>query len=60
MVDSGVEGFMTSKLFPFVFSCKDEAVHREFKKQTGASCVYYHDELAVLVALVSNSAFLWP
>ncbi|CAH3020659.1 unnamed protein product [Porites evermanni] len=31
--------------------CKDEAVHREFKKQTGASCVYYHDELAVLVAL---------
>ena len=26
--------------------------HREFKKQCGASCVYYLDELAVLVALV--------
>ncbi|XP_020620229.1 synaptic functional regulator FMR1-like isoform X2 [Orbicella faveolata] len=31
--------------------CKDEGTHREFKKQCGASCVYYNDELAVLVVL---------
>lgn len=31
--------------------CKGEMMHREFKKQCGASCVYYHDELGVLVAL---------
>lgn len=36
----------------FCHSCKDEMTHREFKKQCGASCVYYLDELAVLVALV--------
>lgn len=36
------------------FSCKDEVIHREFKKQSGASCVYYNDELAVLVVLVSS------
>ncbi len=36
-------------------SCKDEETHREFKKQCGASCVYYNDELAVLVVLVSNT-----
>ena len=36
----------------FFHSCKDEMTHREFKKQCGASCVYYLDELAVLVALV--------
>ena len=30
-------------------------IHREFKKQSGASCVYYNDELAVLVVLVSHA-----
>ncbi|KAK2564783.1 Fragile X messenger ribonucleoprotein 1-like protein [Acropora cervicornis] len=34
--------------------CKDELVHREFKKQTEASCVYYNDDLAVLVVLSRN------
>lgn len=42
-------------LVSFIHSCKDEGTHREFKKQCGASCVYYNDELAVLVVLVSNA-----
>ena len=45
---------MTSLLVTFIHSCKDEGTHREFKKQCGASCVYYNDELAVLVVLVSD------
>lgn len=45
---------MTSLLVTFFHSCKDEGTHREFKKQCGASCVYYNDELAVLVVLVSD------
>ena len=45
---------MTSLLVTFMHSCKDEGTHREFKKQCGASCVYYNDELAVLVVLVSD------
>lgn len=45
---------MASLLVNFIYSCKDEGTHREFKKQCGASCVYYNDELAVLVVLVSD------
>ena len=45
---------MITLLVTFVHSCKDEGIHREFKKQCGASCVYYNDELAVLVVLVSD------
>lgn len=39
----------------FFFSCKDPSVHREFKNQCGAATVYYHEELSVLVVLVSTS-----
>ena len=39
-------------LLSSLHSCKEELTHREFKKQCGASCVYYNDELAVLVVLV--------
>ena len=46
---------ITSLLVTFLHSCKDEGTHREFKKQCGASCVYYNDELAVLVVLVSSA-----
>lgn len=46
---------VTSLLVTFLHSCKDEGTHREFKKQCGASCVYYNDELAVLVVLVSGA-----
>ena len=46
---------ITSLLVTFLHSCKDEGTHREFKKQCGASCVYYNDELAVLVVLVSGA-----
>ena len=40
------------KFLSSLHSCKEELTHREFKKQCGASCVYYNDELAVLVVLV--------
>jgi len=46
---------ITSLLVNVLHSCKDEGTHREFKKQCGASCVYYNDELAVLVVLVSGA-----
>jgi len=53
-IKCGLEKIMTSLLVIFIHSCKDEGTHREFKKQCGASCVYYNDELAVLVVLVSD------